>query len=81
MGAEIVGVDVAARDSVFADPPRQIVVAVDERSCFEDAPGAGEVLVVGRRGCLRMNGGDHTGGNDEQRGRDQRSSAPIVNKF
>ncbi len=69
--AEIVGIDVAAGDSVFADPPRQIVVAVDERRRLENAFGAGEVTVVGSRGCLCMDSACRTDGNSQQRSRDQ----------
>jgi len=47
MRPEIVGVDVAARDSVFANAPRQIVMPVDERSLPQNAFGASEVSIVG----------------------------------
>ena len=47
--AQVVRIDVAARDRVFTDPPGQIVVAVDQRCLFEYPPRAREIRIISWR--------------------------------
>ena len=44
---EVVGVDVPARDRIFANAPRQVIVSVDQRRGSEDPLRAGQINVAG----------------------------------
>jgi len=55
--AQIVGIDVTARDRIFPNAPGQIVVSVDEWSLSEYSFGSREIAIVGGgQGRLRVKG-------------------------
>src|SRR5256885_7684663 len=44
---EVVGIDVPARDRIFANAPWQVIVSVDQRRGSEDPLRAGQINVAG----------------------------------